>query len=318
MIKIVDFSNCKLSPRNLEYGGRAGEKKGIIYNDGYWFLKYPKTTAGMDIKGGLSYTTSPLSEFIGSHIFEILGYKVHETVLGVCLDGKKYKVVCACKDFIENDKEEILIPYTALRNDTNPDLNGRDFTPTSASNIFEIINQLKFNTALKSIKNATELFWDVLVIDLLINNNDRNEDNWGVIKNKKTNEYRMAPVYDCGNCFNSKASEEKIENILNDIDRLKSSSLNGITAYADNKLERIKNIDILDLRNQSLRESIIRVSSKVEQKLGEIEELILEIPESYNGLQIMSNLRKKYYFESFKLRYFLLVRAKAYLYSIKK
>ena len=27
MTRIIDFSNCELSPRNLEYSGRAGEKK---------------------------------------------------------------------------------------------------------------------------------------------------------------------------------------------------------------------------------------------------------------------------------------------------
>lgn len=30
---MIDFTNCKLSDRNLEYAGRAGEKRGIIYND---------------------------------------------------------------------------------------------------------------------------------------------------------------------------------------------------------------------------------------------------------------------------------------------
>ena len=71
---------------------------------------------------GLSYVTSPLSEFIGSQIYKILGYDVHDTILGVCFDGKKEKVVCACKDFIVDDKNELLIQYTALRNDTNPAL----------------------------------------------------------------------------------------------------------------------------------------------------------------------------------------------------
>lgn len=32
-MKIIDFTNCKLSNRNLQYGGRAGEKRGIVYND---------------------------------------------------------------------------------------------------------------------------------------------------------------------------------------------------------------------------------------------------------------------------------------------
>ena len=44
MIEMIDFSNCGLSSRNLEYGGRAGEKKGIIYNNDFWFLKFPKNT----------------------------------------------------------------------------------------------------------------------------------------------------------------------------------------------------------------------------------------------------------------------------------
>ena len=120
MIEIVDFTNCKLSNRNLEYAGRAGEKRGIIYNNELWFLKFPKNTIGMNRVTGLSYVTSPLSEYIGSQIYKILGYDVHETILGICNDGKRNKVVCACKDFIDDDKNELLIPYTALRNDTNP------------------------------------------------------------------------------------------------------------------------------------------------------------------------------------------------------
>ena len=30
MIKLINFTNCELSNRNLQYGGRAGEKKGIL------------------------------------------------------------------------------------------------------------------------------------------------------------------------------------------------------------------------------------------------------------------------------------------------
>ena len=54
MIQMIDFSNCKLSSRNLEYGGRAGEKKGIIYNGGFWFLKFPKNASAMNKTKGLN------------------------------------------------------------------------------------------------------------------------------------------------------------------------------------------------------------------------------------------------------------------------
>ena len=305
MIKMIDFTNCELSSRNLEYGGRAGEKKGIIYNNDHWFLKFPKNTLGMNKVKGLSYVTSPLSEFIGSNIYHILGYDVHETVLGICFDGKRNKVVCACKDFIKDDKNELLIPYTALRNDTNPELMSRrdDESSLSASNINEIIFQLDHNSVLKNINNAKERFWDVVLIDMLINNNDRNEDNWGVIKDKKNNTYRLSPIYDCGNCFYGKTSEERIRELLSDEEKLLSSALNGITAYEDENEKRIRNVDIIKIDNDDLRASISKIKQLVELKKNEIIGFINSIPSDFNGVEVMSKLRKEYYIKTFILRF---------------
>lgn len=103
---------------------------------------------------------------------------------------EKNKVVCACKDFIEDESNERLIPYTALRNDTNPlIMERRESSIDSASDIGEIIFQLKNNTILKEIPDAWDRFWDVILVDMLINNNDRHEDNWGVIKFQKKQVY---------------------------------------------------------------------------------------------------------------------------------
>lgn len=304
MIKMIDFSNCELSSRNLEYGGRAGEKKGIIYNGNFWFLKFPKNASAMNNANGLSYVTSPLSEYIGSNIYKILGYDVHDTILGICFDGKRYKVVCACKDFIVDDKNEMLIPYTALRNDTNPNLMVRDEEYSlSASNINEIIFQLDHNTVLGNIVNAKQRFWDVVIIDMLINNNDRNEDNWGVIKDKVNNTYRLSPIYDCGNCFYGKTSDERIKEIVSSKEKLLSSALNGITAYEDDDEKRIRNEDILKINNLDLKESIKRVSKLVEEKMNEITSFVNGIPSIFNGVDIASDLRKEYYLETFKLRF---------------
>lgn len=33
MNKIIDFTDFNLSSRNLQYAGRAGEKRGIIFNN---------------------------------------------------------------------------------------------------------------------------------------------------------------------------------------------------------------------------------------------------------------------------------------------
>lgn len=304
MIEMIDFTSCELSPRNLEYGGRAGEKKGILYKGSFWFLKFPKNTQGMDKVKGLSYVTSPLSEFIGSNIYRILGYDVHETLLGVCFDGKRNKVVCACKDFIEDDKNELLIPYTALRNDTNPELMNRrdDESSLSASNINEIVFQLDHNSVLKNIENAKERFWDVVLIDMLINNNDRNEDNWGVIKDKKNNSYRLSPIYDCGNCFYGKTGEERIAEIMSDERKLISSALNGVTAYEDDDEKRIRNEDIVEFENPDLKRSLKKIAKLVDSKMDEIIGFINSIPTSFGDVEVMTPLRKEYYLKTFALR----------------
>ena len=302
-MKLIDFTTSPLSSRNLEYGGRAGEKKGIVFEGSDWILKFPKNTNAMEGIRGLSYVTSPLSEYLGSHIYELLGYEAHKTRLGVCFDGHRTKVVCACKDFIENPEEEMLIPYTALRNDTDPAIMARrDSSSFSASNINEIIFQLDQNTALKTIPGVKQRFWDCVVIDMLINNNDRNEDNWGVIKNRKTGSFRLSPIFDCGNCFYGKASEEKIALLLDDQERLLSSALNGITAYEDDDERRIRNLEILLLDNADLRESCERVYQKVQEKLKDIFTLIDDIPEEWEGMPVMSENRKRYYKETFRLR----------------
>lgn len=303
MNELLDFSNHRLSSRNLQYGGRAGEKRGIIIDDDFWFLKFPKTTRGMQNVKGISYVTSPLSEYIGSNIFKILGYNAHKTRLGICFDGKRYKVVCACKDFIRDDGDEVLIPYTALRNDTNQlVMERRDSSIDSASSISEIAFQLRHNTILGTIKEAYNWFWEMALVDMLINNNDRNEDNWGVIKYKSKNDYTLAPIYDCGNSFYGKASEEKIAAILNDNERLSSSSLNGTTAYEDDEGNRIGAVSIIKFIKEYDQNAIPRVCENVLQHMKQIEDFINNIPVSFNGVDIISENRKKYYIETIKIR----------------
>lgn len=44
----------------------------------------------------MSYSNAPVSEYIGSHVYELIGMPVHETKLGVY----KNRVVVGCKDFL--------------------------------------------------------------------------------------------------------------------------------------------------------------------------------------------------------------------------
>ena len=93
MAEIADLRDCALS--GLFYGGRAGQKEGILINGEPWIAKYPRTTRDLVGKHLPSYTSSPVSEYLGSHIYGLLGIPVHETMLGY----RAGKIVCACRDF---------------------------------------------------------------------------------------------------------------------------------------------------------------------------------------------------------------------------
>ena len=108
MSRINNFD--EYNPSGLSYGGHGGSKKGIIINNERWFLKYPKATDSME-KVFVSYTTTPISEYIGSHIYETIGIETHETLLGT----SNNKIVVACKDFL-NDYE-VILDYNMIKNE---------------------------------------------------------------------------------------------------------------------------------------------------------------------------------------------------------
>ena len=92
-MKIVDLRDCPAS--GLFYGGRAGQKEGILVDGVPWIAKYPRTTRDLQGKNLPPYTSSPVSEHLGARIYASLGIPVHETMLGY----RNGKIVCACKDF---------------------------------------------------------------------------------------------------------------------------------------------------------------------------------------------------------------------------
>ena len=91
-------------PQNLEaYGGRSCFKLGINYNGERYMIKFPANLKDRQLKNvERSYSNSPVSEYIGSHIYEALGIPVHETVLGI----RDKKVVVGCKDIRKKQEEQ--------------------------------------------------------------------------------------------------------------------------------------------------------------------------------------------------------------------
>ncbi len=301
-MKIHDFNNCPISDRNGFYGGQAGSKEGIVFNDEYWIIKYPKTTRGMR-NVQISYTTSPISEYIGSHIYRIFGYDAHETLIGI----RNNKLVVACKDFCESPGE--LLEYRTLRNIYNEKIEEHESKTGASSShsqasIDEIMINMEHNPILKTIPEARSRFWDCAVVDVMINNNDRNNGNWGVLR--KQGEYVLAPIYDNGASFSSKLSDEQITSILKNPTRLSQSIDTTRTAYIYQDKELFAK-DLLALNIEDLKESVQKIVNLYSERKTEIESFIDDVPETYDSFVVCSAANKELIKQTTQLRMELLI-----------
>lgn len=298
---IFDFNEVKESGKL--YGGHAGDKLGIVLDGEEWFLKFPKSTKSMS-RVEISYTTAPLSEYIGSHIYEILGYDVHKTELGIYKD----MLVVVCKDFETSGKR--FFEYREIQNHYNKELRkalDESFSSSDSeihgTNLETAMIHLKHNPVLLSVPDAEERFWQCIVIDGLINNNDRNSGNWGILQDLTTGRYTLAPIFDNGASFSNKLSDRQMKNILDDDERFASSSLNVTSGYNYQGRELLYRDLIDDFDVKELKDAIKAVVPVIEDKIDDITAFIQDIPNTHKGIEIMSDIRKEFYIKGVKKRF---------------
>lgn len=189
----IDFSNYPLS--NIYYGG-SEKKLGILIDHHRYMLKFQKDTP-------FGKRNNHLSEYIGSHIFELLGFQVHQTYLG------RYKnaEVVACKDFVENGMQ--FVPFNDVGESTiEVDKEKYQYSYE------DIIKLLMRNQKLTAVDQTISTFFEIYIVDALLGNFDRHGANWGFLK--KENKYILAPVFDNGSClFPQMINEDEMKLILN-------------------------------------------------------------------------------------------------------
>lgn len=194
---IKDFSKYKRT--NTYYGG--SEKKFGILIDGYEYLvKFQKTT-NLGTK-----RLNHVSEYLGSHIFSLLGFNVQETFLG--LYNKEQVVVC--KNFISDGYQ--FVPF----NDVGESSLERDKEAYQYS-YQDITDMLLDNIKLTDVEETIKSFWEIFIVDAIIGNFDRHGSNWGFLK--KSNKYTLAPIFDNDSClFPQLIDDEEIIKIMNSQD----------------------------------------------------------------------------------------------------
>jgi len=305
LIKIYNFNACKLSYKNGSYGGLAGEKDGVLINGEEWLIKYPKNLSGM--KGEVaSYSTAPLSEYLGSHIYKILGIDVHETLLG----EKNGKIVVACKDFAVDNK--MLLEIRTIKNHTGLELSEmleeKEITSTDAHvvDLDELLLHIDKNPVLSVVDGIKDRFYEQAIIDIFINNNDRNNGNWGILRERGKKD-KLAPVFDNGGSFSTKITNTKMKRIM-DNGILENNTRNVITAYGKGEHPYSANKFMNYVENiEEFRNAILRIVPMINDKMDEIQKLIDEIPEYHIAadgkyLEVMSPIRKEFYSKQLGIR----------------
>jgi hypothetical protein len=188
----MEFSRYPLSGR---YYGGSEKKLGILINDSHYMLKFQKKTA-------FGSRFNHISEYIGSHVFEMLGFPTQETYLGT-YQGEQ---VVACKDFAGNGRQ--FVPF----NDVGESTLDQDKERYQYS-YEDIMKMLQDNSKLTQVAETISAFWEIYIVDALLGNFDRHGSNWGFIK--KDNVYFLSPVFDNGSClFPSMTDEDEMEAVI--------------------------------------------------------------------------------------------------------
>ena len=201
----MDFTN--LPRRNKTYAGANGSKISVLLDGEQYMLKFPAVPSK---NHEMSYTNSCVSEYLGSQIFNIIGVPAQDTLLGTFKKNGKEKIVVACKDFTST--EAVLQDFASLKNTIiDSAYNGYG---TELSDILTAIDEQQAVDPYE----LKEHFWNMFIVDAFIGNWDRHNGNWGFLYNIRTDEMKIAPVYDCGSCLFPQADADIMQATLDSQD----------------------------------------------------------------------------------------------------
>lgn len=278
---MINFTNFPI--RKKAYGGANGNKLSVVYNDDLYMIKLPMHAVK---NPNLSYTNSCISEYLGCHIFNMLGVKAQETLLGVYEFHGKVRNVVACKDFTSINT--IFIDFASVKNQIID----------SASNgygteLADILDTIEKQNAVDH-KELKEHFWDMFVIDAFIGNWDRHNGNWGFLYNQENDEMKIAPIFDCGSSLFPQIDDELIKKVMSSKTEMDARVFDMPTSAILVKGKRGNYFrTITSLEYSDCNEAIKRIVPKI--NLKQINSLIDEVEQA-------SDLQKLFLKKILKLR----------------
>lgn len=273
MITAIDFSEYNL---NGKYYGGSERKEGISIDGEDYMIKFQKQTA-------FGKRNNHVSEFIGSHIFELCGFEAHKTYLGY-RDGEE---VVACKDFNVPGKQ--FVPF----NDVGESTLDQD-KETYQYDYEDIMRMLRDNSKLTNVRETISMFWRIYIMDALLGNFDRHGANWGFIK--ENNRYTLAPVFDNGSClFPNLVDEAEMQEIIASEEETNKRVFKFPTSQVKINGKKSSYFEVINsLQFEECNDALQYVMSQLD--MTKIEELIDDTP-------LISEVQRAFYKHMLTARY---------------
>ena len=270
---IFDFSEYELS--NISYGG-SEKKLGILIKNEPYMLKFQKKTP-------FNLRFNHISEYLGCHIYELLGLKCQKTYLGYYNNQQ----VVACKDFVAEGFQ--FVPFNDVGESTIE--SNKEKYQYSYSDIIDLLNK---NKKITNIDETISIFFDMFKIDAFIGNFDRHGANWGFLK--RNNKYIIAPVFDNGSClFSNLTNEDEMIFILNNQDELNKRILKFPTSQIKLSGRKSSYFEIISsLRYKECNEALTRIFPRI--NMNDIFNLI-------DNIELIFQIHKQFYKKILNERY---------------
>lgn len=222
----------------------------------YYLREIPKSHKNLIING----ENFLINEYVAHKIFSYFQMEVEE----VKLVKENNKLLLYKKNFLKDSEK--LIKFSQIRNE----IISREKIGygTELNDVLYIIENQKYVNK----DEFLSFFWKLFVVDGLVGNFDRNIGKFGLIKNEKTLEYKIAPVFDNNTTLFPQVNLKEIgKDRLNNKFYIYPNS----TLKIDNKLisyyEYLKNT-----KNVHCLKAIEEIKGKI--NIFEIDEILNKIP----------------------------------------
>jgi len=283
-----------VSDRRVAYNNGLTDKTAILYEGSTYMLK----PASLDANG--MYQSTAVSEFLGSHIYELLGIPAHETLLA----DYRGRPSVLCKDFLlaDGSKDLELFEFRAVASEFSIKNHISSAHPGQREPLTSVLQVLSGSDFLEPVRaGAISRFWQMFVVDSFIENYDRHTGNWGYIYDKGTGEVSLAPVYDCAGSFNPQHGDADLSLLLTKDPKdilyrmdfgYETAAFSGDSPNVKLTLEHV----LANIENKGAAEAVVELVPKISDSLSDIFDLV-------GSIGTLSDTRKEYILTTLQYRF---------------